>query len=139
MQEPPLRPPQGQDDGGVRVDSPNRASEEDQISIEIYDDGGCGPPGFLLERLMEGYVQSLITQKELFDLVCTGDGDRGGEQVFAFSNIASEDGPVDVAQGKPCVVASGLSKKRWIAIDEIDREAELASIEITRGLNVGNK
>jgi hypothetical protein len=33
----------------------------------------------------------------LFDLVCAGDGDRSGEQGFAFSNIAGEDGFVDVA------------------------------------------
>jgi hypothetical protein len=88
---------------------------------------------------MEGYVSGLITQKELFDLVCAGDGDRGGEQGFAFSNIASEYGLIDVAQGKPRVVASDLPVKRWIAIDEIDCEAELASIEITRCLNVRNK
>jgi hypothetical protein len=119
--------------------SPYRTGEEDQISIGIYDDEGCGSPGFLLEGLVEAYVCGLITQKELFDLVCTGDGDRSGEQVFAFPNIAGEDGPVDVAQGKPCVVASDLRIKRWISIDEIDREAELASIEITRCLNVGNK
>ncbi len=88
---------------------------------------------------MEGYVHGLITQEELFDRVCGGDGDRGGEQVFAFPNIASEDGFVDVAQGKPCVVASDLRVKRWIAIDEIDCEAELVSEEITRCLRVGNK
>ena len=121
------------------MDSPNRAGEENQISIKIYDDEGCGPPGFLLERLMEGYIQGLKAQKELFDLVRAGDGDRSGEQVFAFSNVAGEHGRVDVAQGKPCVVASDLSIKRWIAIDEINREAELASIEIAGCLNVSNK
>jgi hypothetical protein len=119
--------------------SPNRTCEEDQISIGIYDDEGCGAPGFLLERLMEVYVDGLITQKELFDLVCAGDGDRSGEQVFAFPNIASEHGLVDVAQGKPCVVASDLRVKRWIAIDEIDGEAELVGVENTRCLNVGDK
>jgi hypothetical protein len=125
---------------GLRGDaSPNWTGEEDKISIEIYDDEGCGTPGFLLEGLMEGYVQGLITQKELFDLVCAGDGDRSGEQAFAFPNVASEDGFVDVAEGEPCVVASDLCVKRWIAIDEIDGEAELAGIEITRCLNVGNK
>src|SRR5271155_5358740 len=92
----------------------NRTGEEDQISVGIYDDEGCGPPGFVLERLMEGYVQSLITQKELFDLVCAADSDRGGEQGFAFSNIAGEPGLVDVAQGEACVVASDLRVKRWI-------------------------
>ena len=74
---------------------------------------------------MEGYVDGLITQKELFDLVCAGDGDRSGEQGFAFSNITSERGLVDVAQGKVCVVASDLSIEWWVAVDEIDREAEL--------------
>jgi hypothetical protein len=116
-----------QDDGGVRVRgdaSPDRTGEEDQIAIGIYDDEGCGAPGFLLEGLMEGYVQGLIAQKELFDLVCAGDSDRGGEQVFAFPYIASEYRLVDVAQGKPRVVASDLPVKRWIAIDEIDGEAE---------------
>jgi hypothetical protein len=37
-------------------DSFSRAGEEDQISVEIYDDEGCGAPGFLFEGLMEGYV-----------------------------------------------------------------------------------
>jgi hypothetical protein len=35
---------------GVRVGrdaSPDRAGKENQISNEIYDDEGCGPPGFL--------------------------------------------------------------------------------------------
>ena len=43
--------------------SPNRTGEEGQISIGICDDEGYGAPGFLLEGLMEGYVQSLIAQK----------------------------------------------------------------------------
>jgi hypothetical protein len=119
--------------------SPNRTGEEEQISIGIYDDEGCSAPGFLLERLMEGYAQGLIAQKELFDLVCAGDGDGSGEQAFAFSDVAREHGLVHVSEGEVCVVASDLRVKRWIAIDEIDCEAELASIEITGCLKVGYK
>jgi hypothetical protein len=75
----------------------------------------------------------------LFDLVCAGDGDGSGEQAFAFSNVTREHGLVHVAEGEVCVVASDLCLEPWIAIDEIDREAELACIEITRCLNVGNE
>ena len=68
-----------QDDGGVRFGGnalSDRTGEEDQISIGIYDDEGCGAPGFLLEGLVEGDFLGLICVKELFDLVCGGDGDR---------------------------------------------------------------
>ena len=80
---------------------------------------------------MEGYVQGLIARKELFDLVYVCEGDRSGEQAFAFSNVASEDRFVHVAQGELCVVAGDLRVKQWIAIDEIDCEAELVGVEDT--------
>src|SRR5580698_10244594 len=55
--------------------SSNRTGEEDQVSIGIGDYEGCGAPGFVFEGLLEGNVLDLIHLKELFDLVCAGDGD----------------------------------------------------------------
>ena len=80
---------------------------------------------------MKEHSGGLVTQEELFDLICGSDGERSGEQMLALPNIANEHGFAHHPQCKPSMVASELSVVWRIAIDEVDREAELMGIEIT--------
>lgn len=80
---------------------------------------------------MKAHSCGLVTQKELFDLVCGRDGEGSGEQMLALPNIANEYGFAPHPQCKPRMVASDLSVVWRITIDEVDREAELMGIEIT--------
>ena len=116
-----------------------RAGKENEISIRIHNDEGPGAPGLLLECLMKVHSRSLATQKELFDLICSSYGERSGKQMLALPDIANEYGFVHHPQSKPGLVACYLPVEWRIAIDEIDREAELMGIEITGCLDVGNK
>src|SRR5258708_33564431 len=88
---------------------------------------------------MEGDCCSLISQKQLFDLVRRGNGDGSGQQMFALANICNEHRFEDQSQVESCIVADNLPVVWRIAINEFDREAELVHIEITRTLDVRNE
>ena len=72
---------------------------------------------------MEEDSCSLITLKQLFDFVGGGDGDGGGEEMFALADIAGEDRFADQPQVEPRLVADDLPIVGGIAIEEFDREA----------------
>ncbi len=116
-----------------------RASKEDEILIWIRNYKGFGAPWLFLKRLMEEDSCSLITQKQLFDFLRGANRDRSREQMFALANIASEHRFEDHPQGESRIVAQDLPIIWRIAIDEFDREAELACVEITGTLDVRNE
>jgi hypothetical protein len=88
------------------------------------------PQGSFFNVLMKAHSRGLVSQKELFDLACGGDGERSGEQMLTLPNIASEHGFADYPQSKPRLVAGDLPIEWRIAIDEVERKAELIGIEI---------
>jgi hypothetical protein len=69
--------------------------------------------------------------------VCGSNGERSREQILTLLNIASEHWFADHPQSEPRMVAGDLPAVWQIAIDEVDLEAELISIEITRCATVG--
>jgi hypothetical protein len=116
-----------------------RASKEDKILIWIRNYKGFGAPWLFLQRLMEEDSCSLIAKKQLFDFVRGANRDGSGEQMFALANIACEHRFEDQPQGESRIVAEDLPIIWRNAIDEFDREAELACVEITGTLDVRNK
>ncbi len=78
---------------------------------------------------MKWHSRGLITQKELFNLVCCFDGDRSGEQVLARTDIACEYRLIELPQRKPRVIATELSKKGRLAINKIHFESEFIGKE----------
>ena len=82
-----------------------------------------------------------FTQKaleQLFKIARGADCDGGGEQVLALAD-AGKHRLVDVPQVQPGVVAEDLRVVGWIAVDERDREAEAAGVEVTRALDVSDE
>ncbi len=59
--------------------------------------------------------------------------------MLALPNIANENRLADHPQSKPRMVTRDLPVVWRIAIDAIDREAELMCIEITGCFDIGNK
>jgi hypothetical protein len=59
--------------------------------------------------------------------------------MFALANISDENRFEDQPQRESCIIADDLPVVGRIAIDELDREAELVCIEITRTPDVGNE
>jgi hypothetical protein len=109
--------------------------KEDQVLIRIRDDKGSGAPRLLLECLMERESCSLIIQEKLFDLARGSNRDGSGKQTFALANIAREHRLANQPQVESCTVPHDLRIERRIAIDECDREAELASIKVAGTLD----
>jgi hypothetical protein len=66
------------------------AGKEDEIFIRIRNYKGSGTPWLPLKCLMEGDSRSLITQKQQFDFVRSGNRDGCGEQLFALANTGSQ-------------------------------------------------
>ena len=97
------------------------------------------PHGSFLKRLVEAHPGGLEIEEQLLDLGCAVDGDRGGQQMLALADVADEHRLADQPQREPRVVAPDLSVERRIAIDEVDRKAELAGEEIARRLDVGRR
>ena len=79
---------------------------------------------------MKAHSGGLVAQEELFYLIRGRDGDGRREQMFALPNIAGEHRFGDQPQVEACIVADDLAVEWRIAIDEVDREAELVGIEI---------
>ena len=115
------------------------AGKEDEIFIRIRNYKGFGTPWLPLKCLVEGDSCSLITQKQQFDFVHSGNRYGCGEQLFALANIAGEHRFADQPQVEPCIVAADLAVLWRIAINEFDREAELVCIKIARTLDVRNE
>jgi hypothetical protein len=115
------------------------AGKEDEIFIRIRNYKGSGTPWLLRKSLVEGDSSSLITQKQQFDFVRSGNRDGCGEQLFAFANIAGEHRFADQPQVEPCIVAADLPVVWRIAKDEFDREAQLVCIKIARTLDARNE
>ena len=67
----------------------------------------------------------LVIEKELLDVLGSGDGDRGGKQVFTFADIGGKDGFADEAEVDSRVVADDLRVEGRIAVDESDLETEV--------------
>jgi len=59
--------------------------------------------------------------------------------MFALANISDKNRFADQPQRKSCIIADDLPVVGRIAIDELDREAELFCIEIARTPDVGNQ
>jgi len=59
--------------------------------------------------------------------------------MFALANISSKHRFTDQPQVESCIVADDLPVVWRIAIDELDREAELVCIEIAGTLDVRNE
>jgi hypothetical protein len=59
--------------------------------------------------------------------------------MFALANIVDEHKFGDQAQGESCILADDLTVVGRIAINELDREAELVCIEIARTPDAGNE
>jgi hypothetical protein len=116
-----------------------RAGKENEITIGIQHDEGFGAPGLICHFLVEAHSCGLVTRKKVFDLLSGGNRKRSGEQMLTLADIAGEDGFADHPQRKPSMVAGNLRIEWRIAMDEIDREAELIGIETTRRFDVGNE
>src|SRR5580658_9082864 len=115
------------------------ASKEDEILIWIRDDKGSGSPWLLFKCLIEGDSSSLITQKQLFDFVRSGNRNGSGEQMFPLANIAGEHRFRDQPQVDSCIVADDLPIEWRIAIDECDLKAELVCKELAGTLDIRNE
>src|SRR5277367_4859344 len=113
-----------------------RASKEDEILIWVRDYKGHGTPWLLLKCLVKGHSCSLITQKQLFDFVCSDNRNGSGQQMLALANIASKYRFEDQPQRESCIVTNDLPVEWRIAVDEFHREAELVCIEIAGTLYV---
>ena len=115
------------------------AGKENEISVGIEYDEGSGAPRFFLQGLTEVHSCGLVTQEKPFDFVCGSNGERGSEQALALANIAGEHGFAHHPQIQARLVAGDLPVEWRIAMDEGDREAELASVEIAGCFDVGNE
>lgn len=113
--------------------------KQNKISIWIQNNEVSGAPRFFPEDLVKGHSGGLETQKELLNLVCSVDGDRGGEQMFTLPYIADEHRLANQPQSELCIVTYDLSVERRVAINKVDSETELSREELTLRFDIGDE
>src|SRR5215217_3871157 len=123
-------------DGTSLILQIRRAAERDQVPVRVLDDEILGPPGLLLQGLVQGRAGGAELEVEWLDWL---DRDVGRQQVLPFADLAVEDGAVGVAQVEAGAVAPHLRVEGRLAIGEGDREAELFGKEGAGRRDVGHE
>src|SRR5580658_1898878 len=115
-----------------------RSGEEDEVAVGVFDDEGLGLPGFGAQGLMNGSACSLVVEEELFDFFGGGERDGGGEQVLALADFFGKERPIHGTQREVGFVAAYLCVEGWVAVDEVEGEAEFGAEEVGGGFEVAD-
>jgi hypothetical protein len=136
---PQLRCPDGWTNTFRRSDLRRRPNsrEADAVSVRIEHKKRRCAPGFFPQRLSKVDTSSSVLREKTLDVI---DLNKGRQQaILSFANAGSEDRLVD----EPEVESGGASThgavERRIAVQEIDRKAELVAKESSRGFDIRNE
>jgi hypothetical protein len=108
------------------------ASEADPVSVGIEHYKRGGSPGFFPQRLSKLDFGGSIFREQAIDVV---DIEKRSQKSLPFAYPGMDDGFVDEAEMQPGGVAAHRSAGRRIAVQEIDRKAELIAKECRGGLH----
>ena len=112
------------------------AGEQQEIAVGVSDDEVPRAPGLRLQLHEEVDAGRLELAKQLSEIGGRIHRHRGRQQLFAFADVADEDGFADEPQGEPGAIALHQTVKRRLATGEFELEAEVGDEVIARAENL---